>query len=398
MSSSRVRATLVVWRAMACALVLALSHAAMASPPDLGPAQPGAYQAALVTYGPGDIYWQRFGHNALWLREPALGLDDTFNFGFFDFEQESFLLRFVQGRMLYFAARLPAQREFAHYQEEGRSIRVQVLNLDADTYRTLRNHLLHHVEPDQREYLYDYYLDNCSTRVRDALDLALGGALRTQFDQQPALQSFRDHTRRSSASDLAYQLGLQAALGMPVDRPVSRWDEMFLPAVLADGLGEVHRLGAAGLEPLVREDLPLLGSNAEPVPDTPPALWPRYGLVAIALLLLGVLAQRHAPPAAVQGLVGGWLLITGSLGWLLLLVWGFTDHAAAHPNLNLLLFSPFAVLGLWPGLRRLAALVLVVGAGLAVAQQFTLELQYQVDVLAGVGLVNLGVAAWLWRQ
>lgn len=35
------------------------------------PAQPEVW---LLTYGPGSSYWQRFGHNAIWLREPG-GLD-----------------------------------------------------------------------------------------------------------------------------------------------------------------------------------------------------------------------------------------------------------------------------------------------------------------------------------
>src|SRR5210317_2024185 len=63
----------------------------------------------LVSYGPGEIYWQRFGHNAIWVRDTQLGLDHVFNFGFFDFAQEDFLLRFLQGRMLYFSAARPAQ-------------------------------------------------------------------------------------------------------------------------------------------------------------------------------------------------------------------------------------------------------------------------------------------------
>jgi hypothetical protein len=95
-------------------------------------AGPGAEAAGtevwLVTYGPGEIYWQRFGHNAIWIRDPALGLDHVFNFGFFDFAQEDFFLRFLQGRMLYFSAAQPARDEFAAYIDENRSIRAQRLD------------------------------------------------------------------------------------------------------------------------------------------------------------------------------------------------------------------------------------------------------------------------------
>ena len=90
---------------------------------------PSESETWLVTYGPGDIYWQRFGHNAIWIRDAGLGLDHVFNFGFFDFEQEDFFLHFLQGRMLYFSAAQPARDEFAAYINENRSIRAQRLDL-----------------------------------------------------------------------------------------------------------------------------------------------------------------------------------------------------------------------------------------------------------------------------
>ncbi|HEY5776454.1 MAG TPA: DUF4105 domain-containing protein, partial [Xanthomonadales bacterium] len=130
-------------------------------------------EAWLVTFDPGEIYFERFGHNAIWLREPAAGLDHTFNFGYFDFEQEDFFLRFMRGRMLYFSIAQPAAREFAYYRHVNRSIRAQKLNLKPLQYQRLRDYLLNEVQPENRNYRYDYYLNNCSTRIRDALDIAL---------------------------------------------------------------------------------------------------------------------------------------------------------------------------------------------------------------------------------
>jgi len=138
-------------------------------------AQTANTEVWLVTYGPGEIYWQRFGHNAIWIRDEGLGLDHVFNFGFFDFEQESFLWHFLQGRLLYFSAAQPAQSEFSQYINENRSIRAQRLALTSGQALELADYLVREVQPENRDYLYDYYLNNCSTRVRDALDLALAG-------------------------------------------------------------------------------------------------------------------------------------------------------------------------------------------------------------------------------
>jgi len=84
-----------------CFVTMAWSQAGLAV--EIPEIQPEGAEAWLVTFGPGQIYWERFGHNAIWLREPAAGIDHTFNFGYFDFEQENFFLNFLQGRMLYFS-------------------------------------------------------------------------------------------------------------------------------------------------------------------------------------------------------------------------------------------------------------------------------------------------------
>ena len=357
---------------------------------------PSEREAWLVTYGPGEIYWQRFGHNAIWLREPG-GLDHTFNFGFFDFEQESFLLRFVQGRMRYFAAAMPADQEIDLYAGEGRSVRAQRLNLSPEGYDALRAYLVHHVQPENREYLYDYYRDNCSTRLRDALDLALGGAFRKAFQARPAEQNLRAHTRRSTEPDRAYYLGLVAALGLPIDRAISRWDEMFLPAVLADSVSAytVNRNGEAA--PLVLEDRVLVPGEVALPPDRPGRTWPIYGLLGLVLVVAVAALGRSRRPAA-AGLAYGWLLIAGTLGLGLAAAWAFTDHHDAFPNLNLLLLNPFGLLALVPSLRRLTGWLVLAGVGAAIVAALWPQGQYLADTLALLAPIDLAVAAWLLRS
>jgi hypothetical protein len=361
------------------------------------PPAPGEYRVSLLTYGPGEIYWQRFGHNAIRIHEPGRSLDHAFNFGFFSFEQESFLLRFVQGRMLYFAAAVPTEREIQAYRSEGREIREQQLDLTPDEYLRLRDHLLWHVQPENREYLYDYYLDNCSTRLRDALDLALDGALRDRFAGDPAGQTFRDHTRRSTAEDYWYQLGLQLALGRPVDRPIDRWREAFLPAELARLVTQTQRPGAGGSRPLVTGDRILYPGLPAP-PATPAELWPRYLAPALALVLLGWLLRNRAEGRLTEALTLAWLMTSGSLGLLLIAVWLFTDHGATHPNLNLLLLMPFALLGFWPRARRPAAALLALAVGVCAVFAIWPAWQYLRDVFAVTAPLTLGSAAWLWHR
>ncbi len=98
---------------------------------------------------------------------------------------------------------------------------------------------MNEVQPENRNYRYDYYLNNCSTRIRDALDIALDGALSARTGQIPAKLNFRDQTRRLTQMQFWYYLGLEMGLGFPVDRAVTRWDEMFIPMVVADEIAAI---------------------------------------------------------------------------------------------------------------------------------------------------------------
>jgi hypothetical protein len=370
-------------------LALACAPANGAGPDDVT----AGTEVWLVSYGPGEIYWQRFGHNAIWIRDPGLGLDHVFNFGFFDFAQEDFFLRFLQGRMLYFSAAQPARDEFAAYIDDNRSIRAQRLDLRPEQAASLTGYLLHEVRPENRDYLYDYYRNNCSTRVRDALDQALGGSLARRYSGIPAAQSWRDHTRRLTAADFRLYLGLELALGPPVDAAVDRWDEMFIPEILATAVAGMRVESAAGPAPLVLEDVVLYDSSLEPPPAAPRAWWPRYLLGSLALAGLAWLLGRRTPPWVSALLARAWLAIAGLAGVALLFFWFGTDHSVAARNLNLLVLCP---LWLWPAFSRSAAgrtLPLVAAlSALALVMPFVPPSQYTFDVLAAFLPLNLAAA------
>ena len=159
-------------------LLLALWLAALAWPAQAEPAaHPGeTLRASLLTFAPGETYWQRFGHNALLIENTATGANAVYNYGMFDFFQKNFFLNFARGRMLYRLDVDPLPRTLALYASEGRWVRQQVLNLSPERRLQLALFLDRNAQPDQAQYRYDYFRDNCSTRVRDAIDSVLGGA------------------------------------------------------------------------------------------------------------------------------------------------------------------------------------------------------------------------------
>jgi hypothetical protein len=351
----------------------------------------------LVTYGPGEISWQSFGHNAIWIRDRELGLNHVFNFGFFDFKQEAFYQRFLMGKLLYFSAAQPAEREFSLYIDENRSIRAQRLKLSADQSFQLAEYLLSEVQPQNRDYLYDYYTNNCSTRVRDALDLALGGALSANSELEPATQSWRDHTRRLTVGNFWLYLGLELGLGSEVDKAISRWDEFFIPSELAAAVAGTRISGPEGDQLLVMEDVMLFESSLDAPPVQPARWWPRYLLMGMAALTVAWLAGRLSPLLTPLRLVRLWLLLGGLTGAALVFFWFFTDHQVARSNLNLLVFNPVWLLfAAWKHHQYAGAALLLISLG-ALLMVWLPPAQYNLDVLAAFLPLNIVSGLLLFR-
>lgn len=352
-----------------------------------------ASEAWLLTFGPGDIYWERFGHNAIWLREPSSGLDHTFNFGYFDFQQKDFFLRFIRGRMLYFSIAQPSANEFEFYKRDNRSIRAQKLNLTELQFRHLRDYLLNEIKPANRNYRYDYYLNNCSTRIRDALDIALDGALSSATREVPANLDFREQTRRLTQMQFWYYLGLELALGLPADRDISRWDEMFIPMVLADEMAVLlQQTTDIDLSVLPVDIMLYSGSAALPVSE-PDEIWFRYLILGLLVVAGAWLSGKFMPPVWLAGLCQAWILITVSIGLMLGFLWFFTDHQVARFNINLLLLNPLLAIMFISRFQRMGSLILIGGTGVAFLSLLFPGHQYNLDVLALVTPVHLAVAA-----
>jgi uncharacterized protein DUF4105 len=302
-----------------------------------------------MTFGPGRQVWERFGHNAIWIHDPVDSTDLAYNYGLFDFHQQNFLLRFARGQMWYWMAGFPAAAYVAQYERDNRSIWIQELELPPRARVQLQEFLRWNAEPEHRFYHYDYYRDNCSTRVRDAIDRVLNGAIRRQTDTVPAGTTYRFHTQRLTANDPLIFTALLAALGPGVDRPITAWDEMFLPRKMREWVRTVSVPGPDGRSlPLVRSERTIFESSAPPPPDAPPHWVPWYLLLGLAIGGGVVLLARRARTSAAARfgflvVTGCWLVVTGLAGLILAGLWGLTDHVMAYRNENLLQLDPLAL-------------------------------------------------------
>ena len=306
-----------------------------------------APRIGVMTMQPGEIFWERFGHDAIVVADPDTGEAVSYNYGFFDPGEDGFLGRFVRGEMQYMLVALPLWDDLAVYREEGRGVSIQWLDLDDAQADALAASLAIAARPENARYRYDYFTENCSTKVRDAIDAALGGELHRQIAGRSRGNTYRSEAVRLASPAPWMWLGFDIGLSRHADRQLSRWEEAFVPMRLADSLAEVKRPDG---RPLVLATEQLLPHRLPPEPaEMPRPWWPWLvaGLLAgAALLLLG-----RWRPRLLAALGGAFWLGSGLLGVLMLYLWFGTEHRFAWANENLLLFDPLA-LALLPGAWR----------------------------------------------
>ena len=398
---------------LAVALLGASAPAAAQSLRPPAPAVAGSeLTISLMTMGVGVRVWELFGHNAILVEDRSRGTAVAYNYGMFDFRQENFLWRFIQGRMRYWMEGFDLASTLEIYRRANRSVWVQELNLSPSQRVALRDFLEWNERPENRYYRYDYYRDNCSTRVRDALDRIIGGRLRAQTDTIRTGHTYRFHTERLTSSDPLLYTGLLVGLAQPADRRLTAWDEMFLPLELRAWIRHVKVPDAAGGEaPLVSSERVLFEASQPDPPSTPPHWF--LGYLVIGLLLGSGLwwLGSHAAGNGWQGkgfvlLAVLWTFITGVSGGMLAFFWAFTDHAVAYSNENLFQANLLAVplIVLIPALKRkadwaqrpavglavLIALVSLLGVFVKILPAFY---QDNVELLALAVPANLGLAA-----
>lgn len=313
------------------------------------PGQPGeSLEIALVTVGPGQVYWERFGHDAILVRDAATGEETLYNYGIFDFTESNFFLNFIRGQMRYRIVGAPAREDLAQYLPEKRWIDVQALNLSPPQRVALRDFLEWNARPENAFYHYDYFVENCATKVRDALDDALGGALKRATVSRSRGYTFRMHALRLTAADFWLATGIHAGLGPYADRGVSLWEEMFVPMELARHVRDVRVKDDAGNDvPLVASERRIAEAGFPDPSDVPPRWLAGYAIAGVAIALLLLLAARGRSAVARFAFASGAAaisLVAGLGGLVLLGLWLLTTHQSAWANENLLLFSPLALL------------------------------------------------------
>lgn len=320
-------------------------------------------KVSILTCDPNTEPYAIFGHSAIRIRDSLSGVDVVFNYGTFDFDDPRFYIKFLAGRLDYYLSSAPFQEFLQEYKEDHQMVREQVLNMQGPEKQLLWEKLLENLKLKNRYYKYDFFYDNCSTRIRDDIDRIYGSRYRVDDpaagNDVPAAgnnKSFRQEIRPYFAYNPWIGFGIDVCLGLPADKRPSRNERMFLPQNLFEAL-EHSSIGqpqsAIGRQRLVSatvvydfnhttHGLPAFNWNSPIVVN--------WILLAIGLLVVvgEIKSKRHW--AVFDVLVFG---LTGMVGFALLYLWLFTDYTVARVNLNLIWACPLNLLAVLVPLPRL---------------------------------------------
>ncbi len=302
--------------------------------PELSPLS----KVSVLTSGPGTELYSAFGHSAIRVQDPALGIDVVYNYGVFDTESENFYLKFAQGRMYYLLVRQGFQNYLRSYEIENRWVKEQVLNVSLAQKKKLFRFLEHNNLPENKQYQYDYFLNNCSTKIWDVLQENLSDHLvfDATFIKTPF--SFRELIHQNIKTNSWGAFGIDLALGSVIDRKASPKEHLYLPSYVMRQL----RVAKINGGPAVTKETSLLESTR--IVDSSGFMWsPLFFSILVSLLIIGSTFLDVKKQRPNRGLDVVLFVLTGVAGSLLIFLWFFTDHIWTVGNYNILWAFPLNV-------------------------------------------------------
>lgn len=296
-------------------------------------------EISVLTLGPSQAeVFTAFGHSAFRVHDPLNRIDVAYNYGVFDFERPNFYLNFARGNNVYMLGVFDYQHFEYAYIADNRYIHEQVLNLRGDQKQRLFEFLQWNARPENRDYLYDYFYDNCATKIPEVMLTVFGDSIVFDGSYIETDYSFRELTDLYLQQQPWGDLGIDVGLGLPTDKKATPYEYMFLPDFVESGFAHATILQEGKRVPLVRDTRVIYESAPEeysPGPFHPLAVFIVFLLVTFYVSYRDL--KRKKRSMLFDNVLFG---AVGLLGVALLLLWTCTNHHAAAKNLNLLWALP----------------------------------------------------------
>jgi hypothetical protein len=324
-------------------------------------------ELSVITCGPGpEELYASFGHSAFRIQDIPNKIDRVYNYGTFDFDTPNFYMKFASGKLLYMLSAYDFGRFLQSYHRENRWVKGQVLDLEPEDVQKVFDYLENNALPENRFYKYDFFYDNCSTKLYDVLETVLGDRIifENEFETQELSQ--RELISLYSYNQPWGDFGIDLALGANIDRKATAREYMFLPDYVfkafecieiaedseenvmvsetedlsnGESLSEEENLGSKVSKPIVKRTEEILLSYKKDEEGDSVSPMQVGGIFLLLVLLVTFFDHRKGRRSRIFD--GTLFIATGLAGVVMLLLWFATDHTATVNNFNVLwAFAP----------------------------------------------------------
>jgi len=296
----------------------------------------------LLTCGPGNETSSRWGHSALRIVDHTAGTDRVYNWGVFDFSTPAFAWKFARGRLEYMLGVSTYERFIQEYFMEGRWVQSQKINLEPHEIVKMLQLIEENLKPENVRYRYDFFYDDCSTRIRDLLENSIGSGMVYPPDIKENMPSFRFMVGKYLPMAPWLKLGIDLLMGLPGNKKASARDRMFLPVDMQEGLSDIVINRSGKMIPLLRNPDTVLertDTGEKPKFFTSPIVV--FSLLLIIIIIASALLRNRKLNRVFDIVL---FLIFSVLALLMIFFNFFTDRLQMKMNPNIIWLSPFIIL------------------------------------------------------
>lgn len=287
---------------------------------------------SVLTIGPGTSLNDSFGHSAYRVKDSLM--DIVFNYGVYDFDTPNFYTKFAQGKLNYKIGANYFEDFERSYIDQNRTIKEQVLNLTLNEKQKVFNYLSRNYEPANQYYLYDFFYDNCATKIRDVLIITLKDKIMFYKPKSFQSKTFRTLIQQNLNWNSWGSLGIDVALGSVIDKKAAPTEYMFLPEYIHDFFGSAVIQSHPNKKLVENEKIIYLKTNTKSSSNF--FLSPLFVLGIVSLIIIYITFKDRRQNKRRKWLDVFLFTTTGIIGVVILLLWFATDHKATAQNYNLL--------------------------------------------------------------
>jgi hypothetical protein len=292
-------------------------------------------EISVITCDPGAELYSSFGHSAFRVVDPTLHIDQAYNYGTFNFKTDNFYIKFARGKLMYDLSSYPFHYFIRDYIKENRTVVEQVLNLDQTEKQEMFDFLENNAKPENKSYLYDFFFDNCATKLPEVSTKVLDGNIQMNYDFADNLDyTFRELIHLYLDDKPWGKFGIDLALGSVIDRKATPEEYLFLPDYVLKSYENASIQKDNEVVPLVKRTNLLF--TTKPADQKKLFFTPLILFSLLAIIVFWITYKDLQNNKRTKWLDFLLFFSTGLVGLLVLLLWFATDHTATAKNYNFL--------------------------------------------------------------